>query len=482
MRLFNYLEGIEFVHKGPLSLDMEISGVTSRSSSVRQGYIFVCIKGINTDGHLFACEAKRKGACLLVVEEENECVLKSQLPYIKVENTRRVLSLMCAKHMGNPEKELKMIAVTGTNGKTSTCRILTEIYKQSCVNAESLGTLNGGLTTPDPEDLFRQLRTMFDRGVSTVVMEASSHALALEKLYGVKFQGGIFTNLTPEHLDFHNNMDEYAMAKAKLFMNTKWGLYNSDDKYYKKVSCLSKGLNYTYSLYGDSDFRVENLKNCGTQGFSYDLVVEGSKIKITSCLSGIFNIYNTMAAASAAYLDNIDPYYIEKGVACVKGVTGRLEKLDLGNIPFSVYIDYAHSPDALEKVLNCIREFRSDDQKITVVFGCGGDRDRSKRRVMGQIASRLADFVIVTADNSRSENTSDIISEIMKGVDKERPHIVIENRKMAIEYAIENCSDNGIVLLCGKGHENYEIDKFGKRYFSEREIAADAVGKRFKKQ
>ena len=386
MRLFNYLEGLEYTQYGNISLDKEIRGISSRSAEVEKDFIFVCIRGGHTDGHLFAYEAMKRGACMLVVEDICDCVIKSKLPFIKVKNSRKILALMCAKHVGNPERELKLVAVTGTNGKTSTCKILSEIYKKAQINAESLGTLNGGLTTPDPEDFYKLLRERFDKGVSTVVMEASSHSLYLDKLYGVKFEGGIFTNLTPEHLDFHKSMDEYAKAKAKLFVNTRWGLYNSDDEYFEKISSLSDSLKYSYSIENNSYFKASNLKLYGTEGFEYDLKVQGENIKIRSSLSGKFNVYNTLAAASAAYLDGIDISTIEEGIASVKGVSGRLERLDFGNVPFSVYIDYAHSPDALEKVLNCVREFRSENQKIILVFGCGGDRDKSKRKVMGQIA------------------------------------------------------------------------------------------------
>ena len=436
---------------------------------------------MKTDGHSFCCSARDNGAVLLVVEEITECVKKSALPYIMVKSTRRALALMCAKHAGNPERALKLIGVTGTNGKTSTCGILKEIYKKAGVKAESLGTLDGGLTTPDPEDFFPIIRSMFDRGVQTVCMEVSSHSLALDKLYGVKFEGGIFTNLTPEHLDFHRDMNEYCEIKAKLFSKCKWGLYNIDDKYGNRVSLKSNGIDYTYSINANSDFKAINYVPKGTYGFEYELAIRNRKILINSNLTGIFNVYNTMAAASAAYLDGIDREMIENGVKSVDGVNGRLERLSLGDIPFSVFIDYAHTPDALRNVLECVRSFRKNNQKITVLFGCGGDRDKSKRRIMGNIASELADNVIVTSDNSRSEVPSDIIDEIMLGIDKEKPHTVIEDRKRAIEYAIENGEVGDIILLCGKGHEDYEIGKFGKRYFSEKEIAANAVSKRFKR-
>ncbi len=481
MRLYNYLDDIEVLLTNVTRFDCEITGVTSRSEEVREGYIFVCIKGLRSNGHSFACQAKTKGAVILVAEEITEEITRSGLPYIIVKNTRETLALMCARSYGNPEKQMKMIAVTGTNGKTSTCRIISEIYQKAGKNVVTLGTLGGGLTTPDPEDMFKELKTAFDCGKDTVVMEASSHALYLDKLYGVEFDLALFTNLTPEHLDFHNNMHEYAMAKAKLSANSKCMLYNIDDMYGETVASLSGGKKYSYSFSNSNAlFYIQNFISFGTAGFEYELITKKDIIKIRSFLCGNFNVYNTMAAAALAYSDGISPDIIARGISDVKNVDGRLEKIDVGETPFTIYIDYAHSPDALQKVLECIRDFKTDEQKITVLFGCGGDRDRSKRKVMGQIASRLADFVIVTSDNSRSESVSDIIGEIMKGIDKERPHVVIEDRKEAIRYSIMNAKENSIILLAGKGHENYEIDSLGKRYFSEKDIVVEAVCERFK--
>jgi len=481
LKLYNYLENVEVIETNITRFDMDISGVTSRTDEVKDRYIYVCIKGLTVDGHSYAGEVKKKGAVLVVVEEVNDIIKNNELPYIKVKNSRAVLALMCSAHNGHPERELRMIAVTGTNGKTSTCRILSEIYRKSGSSVLTLGTLDGGLTTRDPEDFFSTLRSAFNNGIDTVIMEASSHALYLDKLCGVDFDGAIFTNLSSEHLDFHKNMEDYSLAKAKLFSVSKFGLYNFDDEFCDNVSSQAVGRKYTYSFCNkDADFYISNFEEYKTDGFSYDLVTKNDVIKVKSKLCGTFNVYNTMCACAFAYCDGIDKEIIEQAVLCVSNVKGRLEKVELKKAPFTVYIDYAHSPDALEKVLLCIRNFKAEEQKITVLFGCGGDRDRTKRRVMGQIASRLADFVIVTSDNSRSEKPCDIISEIMKGIDKERPHIVIENRREAIEYAMMTAKDNDIVLLAGKGHEEYEIDALGKRYFSEKEIAADAVNKRFK--
>ncbi len=483
MKLFNYLENIKAIESNIALFDTEIMGVSSDSKNIGKNWIFVCIKGNKTDGHLYCREAEKRGAALLVCEYVNEQIMKANIPYIRVENTRRVLAQMCAKHYGNPEKQLKIMAVTGTNGKTSTCALLNEIYNSAGVKSETIGTLTGNMTTPCPEDLFCTFKQMFDRGTEYVVMEASSHALALDRLYGIDFRGASFTNLTREHLDFHNSMDEYAKVKAKLFTQSKWGLFNIDSEYSDIVSSDCRGRKYTYSFRNqNSDFFGKAYTSFKTEGFEYSVVYRKKQTVVKSSLAGMYNAYNTLCAYAMAHIDGVDEDIIRKGISNIKNVSGRLEKLDLKNSSFSVYIDYAHSPDAIENVINCVRGFKGKEQRITVLFGCGGDRDKSKRKVMGQIASRLADFVIVTSDNSRSESSHEIITEIMKGIDKERPHIVIENRRQAIEYAIYNARENDIILLCGKGHENYEIDRQGKRYFSEKEIALEAYNKRFKRE
>lgn len=482
MRLSSYLEILDIEECGLTRFDLEIKGVSSRSWEINEGYAFVCVKGSKSDGHSFALDAKEAGASLLIVEEVTDAVKESGIPYIKVKNTRKALTKMCACRYGNPERNMKMIGVTGTNGKTSTCRILSEIYKKAGVGVETLGTLGGGLTTPDPEDLFRLIREAFDRGRECIVMEASSHALALDKLCGIVFDTAIFTNLTPEHLDFHSDMTQYAAAKARLFKQARKSLYNLDSDYCKEVSSAAFGKGYTYSLLQkNADFFGDLVTLHGRNGISYDIVTSENRTSIDSRLCGRYNVYNTLAAAAAAYTDGIDGKIIHDAIRQTEHIDGRLQRVDVGNAPFTLYIDYAHTPDALENVLRSIREFRSDGERLTVVFGCGGDRDKSKRRVMGRIASLLADFVIVTSDNSRSENTSDIINDILKGIDKERPYKVIENRREAIEYAVQNAEDNEIILLAGKGHEDYEIDKYGKRYFSEREITVQAVKKRLKR-
>ena len=321
---------------------------------------------------------------------------------------------------------------------------------------------------------------MHEEDVTDIVMEVSSHSLDLHRVDGIAFDVAIFTNLTPEHLDFHKNMDSYCQAKAKLFKMAKWGLYNLDDKYAEGLITTSDRPSFTYSINNKSKFKANDIRLLGVDGIEYSLDFGKEQTEIKSSLCGVFNVYNTMASACAGYIDGIDVETIRRAIESVKSVNGRLERVDLGDVGFSVYIDYAHTPDALQNVLECVLAFKQNNQRLVVLFGCGGDRDKSKRSVMGKIASSLADFVIVTSDNSRSENPNDIIDDIMQGIDKNSNHKVIENRETAIEYAIMNAKENDIILLCGKGHEDYEIGKFGKRYFSEKEIAARAVKKRLK--
>ena len=482
MKLYSYLDVLDVLGNNVNNFNIEISGVSSRSSEVSKGYVFVCIKGMHTTGNKYIAEAVKNGAVLLITEEIDASVVQSGIPYIKVPNARIALARLCARFYGNPEGQLCIKAVTGTNGKTSTVQILSEIYTQANIKNRRIGTLSGSLTTPDPEELFREFKYAFDNGYTHIVMEASSHALALEKLHGIDFDGAIFTNLTPDHLDFHSCMADYALSKSKLFCQSKYGLYNADDEYGTILCEKGKGKKYYYSARDKkADFFADNIKYKGNSGIEYDLVYEGGIIHIESGLVGIFNVYNTLSAISMALVDGIEPEIITDAVKSISGVSGRLEKLDLGSIDFSVYIDYAHTPDALEKLLETVRGFRNKGQKITLLFGCGGDRDKSKRSLMGKIASSLADFVIITSDNVRTEEPSCIISDIMKGIDKERPHIVIEDRKTAIEYAVNNAVKDEIILLAGKGHENYEIVGKEKYDFNEKEITAKAVRERFKK-
>lgn len=462
--------------------DTELCGVTCRSERVKNGYVYVCINGLHTDGHDYIEAAIKAGAALIIAEKATAYLEESGTDYVLVSDSRAALTFLCARFWDNPEKKLRITAVTGTNGKTSSVCLLSKIFECAKIEHSVIGTLSGGLTTPDPEELFPLFSAAVTEGKTDIIMEASSHALALRKLEGIRFFGGIFSNLTPEHLDFHDSMHDYALTKAKLFSRCGVSLFNADDKYADEVSSLCRENKYFYSLENDDVFfRVTEPVLKGENGISFCLISPLGKLNIESPLIGRFNIYNVSSVCAFAQLCGIDNRTIETAMKTFGIVRGRLEKVSSDADDITVFIDYAHTPDALEKVLRTLRESTDKNgmkSHLTVLFGCGGDRDRSKRRLMGSIASRLADLVVVTSDNRRTENGSDIINEILKGVDKEKPHTVIENRKDAIEYAISHAEPRDIVLLAGKGHEEYEIIGTKKVYFSEREIAVKALAKR----
>jgi len=469
---------IEAIHG--ITLNTWVSGIASDSHEVRYGSLFVCLKGTKQDGHDYISDAAENGASAIVAMPGYE--IPKGIPYITVKDTRKTLAHLWYNYCGRPSHngKLKLIAVTGTNGKTTTAVLLTRILSESGHRAETIGTLNGQLTTPDPKELYRILSEHEKNGIEYVVMEASSHALALGKLDPLHFKAGIFTNLTPEHLDFHHTMDEYFAAKALLFNKCDMALLNADDEYGIRIAERSQAKKLYYSISEtSSDYHAENITHHGTDGEKYTLVWKNGRVRISTPMPGIFALYNTLAASSCALELGTAPRDITSAVQSMHGVDGRLEKVKLDNVNFTVYIDFAHTPDALEKTLTILRGLRDTNGKgrITVLFGCGGDRDPSKRPAMGAIASRLADFTIITSDNSRSEEPGEIIRQIVKGIDRERPYKVIESRREAIEYAVMTAGDNDIILLAGKGHERYEIDKNGRHDFDERECVRAAVSK-----
>ena len=466
MLLSKILNGIGIIDTNLKSAAIEISGISTDSRSAETGNVFVCIKGEHIDSHdeRYVSEAVNNGAAVVITDRDIDvsCTL------IKVADTHKSLAVMCANYYGRPQDKLRLIAVTGTNGKTTVTHMLKAIYEEAGCKCAVIGTVTNELTTPVPQQLYPLLAELVNSGIEYVFMEASSHALYLGRLEGIKFRYGIFTNLTQDHLDFHGTMEEYLKAKAILFRQSDIGIVNCDDEYCEALSKLAKCEMLYYSVNGGADFNAENIKKLGTDGVRYDFHTVCEMFRLTVPIPGTFTVYNSLAAVSCAYHDGIAPAVIRTALKKFQGVPGRLELLrNERNI--NVFIDYAHTPDALENVLTVLRELKNGGNLI-VLFGCGGDRDNIKRSVMGKIASRLADFVIITSDNSRTEDPKKIINDIMRGIDKELPHIVIENRAEAIKYAVDMAGKNDIILLAGKGHENYEITADGKHPFSEREL------------
>ncbi len=465
-----------------------VAGVTSDSREVRRGWVFVCIKGTHTDGVIYAKDAESRGASLIVCES---AIPLCSVPYIKVKNARRTLSFMLSRFWGDPAEKMTLFAVTGTNGKTSTCSYLREIFLRAGRDTAFVGTLKNYLgrerfyldpvdeekmstmTTPDPEQFYKMLGKMRSSGAKYLIMEASSHALRLDKLAPLHFRSAVFTNFSPEHLDFHHDMSDYLLSKCKIFNMSDRVYLNYDDP----VCRASIGVfappvvGYGVSA-ADADYQARDIRNHGVDGISYTLRSKDVSFRIRCKTAGEFSVYNTLAAASVACELGIPPALIAEAIENTGSIDGRLERVELppgyGNI--SVFIDYAHTQRALENLLVTVTRFKKSGQRVVTLFGCGGERDREKRAPMGSVASEYSDLVILTEDNSRGEDPDQIIADIMRGIDRTKPYRIIKDRKKAIEYVIKNAIAGDIILLVGKGHEEYEIRKEGKVPFSERKI------------
>lgn len=467
-----------------LPFDPEIRAVRSDSGQCRPDSLFLCIDGLHCDGHEYLTAAEKNGASAFLIDashpEAEQALRCRSLPYAVYRDTRSAEAFVTARFYGDPQRKLRLFAVTGTNGKTTVISLLNAIYTLAGIPCRSIGTLTGKLTTPDPAVLYRTLADFAAEGVRYVFMEASSHALALGKLDPIRFQCGIFTNLTPDHLDFHQTMERYADAKAKLFRQSERCILNADDPYAPRMAREAAAPLFCSVKEKSADFFARNIKQNGMYGVSFDLMTTDLVFKLSPPVPGLFTVMNTAEAAAAALSDGIPTDIIRGAVGGFAGVRGRLERVKLPTNDYSVYIDFAHTPDALENILTTVRGFMRPDQRLVLLFGCGGDRDKTKRPVMGAIASRLADFLIVTADNSRSEKTSDIIAQILCGISGAVSYTVIENRREAIEYAVGTARRGDVILLTGKGHEEYEIMPDGVHPFSEKTIAAEAAEKYMK--
>ena len=459
--------------------DIEILGITSNSKKVREGYLFVCLEGTKVDGHRYINDALLRGACAAVIEkEEFSCQFS-----IFTNDTRSALAKMMNIFCGEPTKNLKFIAVTGTNGKTSVTVMIKNIFDKANIKSEVIGTLNNSsfleksddltanFTTPDPEELYPMLRRISDAGIEVVIMEASSHALKLKKLEPIEFEFGIFTNLTEDHLDFHLTMEDYFKSKLSLFDKCKRGIINIDDDYGKLIlKSISKPL-ISCSVRQYADYKACDIEYHGEHGVKYTLKNKEKQFDVLSNIPGEFSVYNSMQASILALEFGIDEHTIREALESFDGVRGRLEKIELlEGEGFAAFIDYAHTPDALQKLLDTVRGFKKPFQRVVLLFGCGGDREKEKRKIMGKIATENADYVIVTSDNPRSESPNSIINEILLGMKESSNFAVIPDRKKAIEYAIATARKGDIILLAGKGHENYEINASGRIPFDEREI------------
>lgn len=461
--------------------EIEITGITCDSRAVKEGYAFVCIVGFKSDGHDYYSSACEKGAAIIICEKdlgiENQIIVK---------NTHAAYADMCAKWFGNPADNLKLIGVTGTNGKTSVTYMLKKILESAGHKVGLIGTIQNMIcdeviatenTTPNAYDLNSLFALMKSKGCTYVIMEVSSHALDQCRVYNLNFDVAIFTNLTRDHLDYHLTMENYLEAKKKLFKMCKIALINSDDEYADEII---KDLNckvVTYSTGNNSTYSAKAIQYKPT-GVDYEFVSDNDICHIKVKTGGKFTVYNSLCAVAAAVELGFDLRETAKAIVELNGVKGRAEVVPCDR-DFTIIIDYAHTPDGLKNILLTFRE--CEKNRLTVLFGCGGDRDKSKRPIMGSIAARYADFVVVTSDNPRSEEPSEIIKDILVGMDgTTTPYKVIENRIDAIKYVIETATKDDIIVLAGKGHETYQILKEGTIHLDEREVIAEALAENTK--
>ncbi|MCR5484431.1 MAG: UDP-N-acetylmuramoyl-L-alanyl-D-glutamate--2,6-diaminopimelate ligase [Clostridiales bacterium] len=473
MKLSALLKKVNILTMGA-SPDVEITSITDNSAKVVPGCAFVCIEGKRFDGHTVAAEAVKNGASAVIACRDTglDC-------QVLTSDTRAAYALMCSAWYGDPAEKLKIIGVTGTNGKTTTCFILREMLSSFGKKTGLIGTVKNmagekefpsSLTTPDPMELYSLFSIMVEEGCEYCVMEASSQALAQKRLEGIRFTAAIFTNLTEDHLDYHETFENYVAAKHMLFENADLAVVNYDDGYMreiiKDISCPVK----TFSAKKDeADYTAKNIqvKSSGTE---YELVAEGMIGRVKFGIPGTFSVYNSMGAIVC--LTELGFPFSETVAASAKtkGVPGRIEVVPT-DTDFTVIIDYAHTPDGLQNILETVNEIA--EGKVITVFGCGGDRDKSKRPIMGRIAVGNSDMVIVTSDNPRTEDPEKIIDDIMTGIDKPKiPVYRICDRTDAIKKALKKARTGDIVLLAGKGHETYQILGTEKIHYDEREKVA----------
>ena len=479
MKLQEILQGLEplEVHA---DLSREITGIAYDSRAVKPGNLFVAICGYDTDGHKYIPMALKKGAA---------CVLCEKAPaegeYVLLSDTRRGLALAGANWYGNPAGEMTMIGITGTNGKTTTTYLVKHIL-EDCLGAKVglVGTIQNMIgdevlhterTTPESLELQALFRHMADAGCTHVVMEVSSHALCLHRVDGVTFDVGVFTNLTQDHLDFHKTMEEYCRAKAMLFARSKVGAVNVDDPWAKEILAHATCPVITYSAKGQAALEATDIR-LEPHHVAFTAHYQGTETACTLGIPGAFSVYNALSALSAALALGIAPEKAAASLATARGVKGRAEVVPTPGKDYTVLIDYSHTPDSLENILKTVREFARG--RVIAVFGCGGDRDPIKRPIMGKIAADLADLVVVTSDNPRTEDPMAIIDQILVGIPKDQtPTTVIENRRQAIRWAMDNAKAGDVIVLAGKGHETYQEIGHEKFHLDEREeVAAHLMG------
>ncbi|MCQ2420814.1 MAG: UDP-N-acetylmuramoyl-L-alanyl-D-glutamate--2,6-diaminopimelate ligase [Clostridia bacterium] len=476
MQLSKLLERVE-VLECSASPDTQITGISYDSRKTKPGELFAAITGYETDGHKYIPKAVENGAAVVLCEKKPE----SDVPYVMVASTRAALAAVSACWFGYPAEKMTMIGVTGTNGKTSITYILKHLLETaSGAKVGLIGTIQNMIgdeileterTTPESYELQKLFAQMQSAGCTHVIMEVSSHALYLHRADEIPFEVGIFTNLTEDHLDFHKSMEEYCKAKSMLFRKCRTGVLNLDDPYEGRILRDATCKVLTYSAENNrADLVAKNIR-LKSDRVEMEVVTGIEICRIELGIPGRFTVYNALAVVQTGLALGIALPDIASAMKTAKGVKGRVEVVPTPGKPYTVLIDYSHTPDSLENVLKTVRGFCKG--RIIAVFGCGGDRDPFKRPIMGEIAGRLADLSVVTSDNPRTEDPNEIIRQITVGMKKSpHPYEVIENRVEAIGWAMKNAKQDDVIVLCGKGHETYQEINHVKHHLDEREVVA----------
>jgi UDP-N-acetylmuramoyl-L-alanyl-D-glutamate--2,6-diaminopimelate ligase len=467
----------------------EITGIEIDSRKVKPGDLFICLPGFTVDGHDFARKAVQQGAAAILAQRP----IEESVPVIYVPDTRRAMAVLADRFFGQPTHQMKVIGVTGTNGKTTTTHLIQRILEEAGHPTGIIGTIEMRIgdeirevknTTPEALDLHRAFRWMKDKGAEYATIEVSSHALDMGRVRGVRFTTGVFTNLTQDHLDYHKTMENYQQAKGLLFSQLgneydkermKYAVLNADDAASEMFARITPAQVITYGIHNEADVRARNI-SITAAGTHFTMETFAGTIDLALRIIGNFNVYNVLAAAAACLAEGITLEQIKQTLEKVEGVRGRFERVDAGQ-EYTVIVDYAHTPDSLENVLKTIREFANGD--VYCIVGCGGDRDRTKRPIMASIAARYADIAVITSDNPRSEEPQAIIDEMVaglvaEGIDKDRYFTRVDRRE-AIRETIGRAKPNDIVLIAGKGHETYQILKDKTIHFDDKEEAVQAI-------
>lgn len=462
------------------SCDIEISGLADDSREVKPGDLFVAVPGHDTDGRKYIAEASSLGAAAILTSPGID--LHAEVPIVLSDNLRSDLGAIADRFYDHPSSKMTVAGITGTNGKTTTTFLLTTIFEISGIKWGRIGTIgcdaagrhmNCGNTTPGSIDLHRFFAFMIEQNLAGCAMEVSSHALDQNRTGEISFASATFINLTQDHLDYHEDMESYFAAKAKLFADVPVSVINIDDEYGRRLVDRIDGKVVTFSSDSDADLKFSCIE-ADNRGSVLKFRHGGRDESFRFPLPGWFNHQNAAAAAATAIGLGLTLDQAIEGLSQATVIPGRLEPIDLGQ-PFAVYIDYAHTPNALERLLTSLRRFKPN--KLHVVFGCGGDRDKKKRPLMGEITSNLADYVYLTSDNPRTEDPRAIIDDTLKGIADCKKCIVIEDRTEAIKMAISRASENDIVAIAGKGHEEYQVVGSVRKFFSDIEVAKSVLRK-----